>query len=83
MVPFSNLLAALQDVTDPRRAQGQPYPLAPLLLFTVLALLSGAKSYCGIITFLDQCRVLLNHYFRITSTAFPWIDSYQAAWSSL
>jgi len=52
MVPFSNLLAALQDVADPRRAQGQRYPLAPLFLFTVLALLSGAKSYRGIITFL-------------------------------
>ena len=53
MAPFSNLLAALQDVPDPRRAQGKRYPLAYLLLFTVLALLSGAKSYRGIITFLE------------------------------
>jgi hypothetical protein len=41
MVPFSNLLAALRDVPDPRRAQGKRYPLPHLLLFTVLALLSG------------------------------------------
>ena len=64
MVPFSNLVAALGDVPDPRRAQGQRYPLAHLLLFTVLALLSGAKSYGGIITFLEQRRVLLNHHFH-------------------
>ena len=45
MVPFSHLLAALREIPDPRRAQGKRYPLAYLLLFTVLALLSGARSY--------------------------------------
>jgi hypothetical protein len=50
MVPFSRLLTALRDVTDPRRAQGKRYPLPHLLLFTVLALMSGARSYRGIIT---------------------------------
>ena len=45
MVPFSRLLAAMSEVPDPRRAAGKRYPLAPLLLFTVLALLSGATSY--------------------------------------
>jgi DDE_Tnp_1-associated len=43
MAPFSNLLAALADVPDPRRAQGKRYPLPYMLLFTVLALLSGAN----------------------------------------
>jgi len=32
MVPFSNLLTALQDVADPRRAQGKRYPLPHLLM---------------------------------------------------
>lgn len=45
MVPFSRLLAALADVPDPRRAQGKRYPLPYPLMFTVLALLSGARSY--------------------------------------
>lgn len=45
MVPFSHLLAALADVPDPRRRQGKRYPLPHLLMFTVLALLSGARSY--------------------------------------
>ena len=36
------------EVPDPRRGQGKMYPLAPILLFTVLAMLSGAVSYrCG------------------------------------
>ncbi|CAK0745154.1 hypothetical protein CCP2SC5_1300004 [Azospirillaceae bacterium] len=48
---------------DPRRAQGKRYPLPYLLLFTVLALLSGARSYRGVITFLEQRHVLLNQHF--------------------
>jgi len=65
MVPFAHLLTALSDVPAPRRAQGKRYPLAYLLLFTVLALLSGARSYWGIITFLDQRREHLNHHFGV------------------
>jgi hypothetical protein len=34
MVPFAGLLAALQEIPDPRRRQGQRYSLAPLLLFS-------------------------------------------------
>ena len=44
MAQFPNLLAALADVPDPRRAQGKRYPLPYVLMFTVLALLSGARS---------------------------------------
>lgn len=60
MIPFSRLLTALSEVPDPRRAEGRRYPLAPLLLFTVLALLSGPTSYRRIIIFLDQRRIVLN-----------------------
>lgn len=63
MVPFARLLAALNEVPDPRRAEGKRYPLPYLLLFTVLALLSGARSYRGILIFLKQRRVLLNQVF--------------------
>ena len=41
MVPFAGLLAALQEIPDPRRRQGRRYGLAHLLLFSVLA---GATS---------------------------------------
>jgi hypothetical protein len=44
MTPFASLLAALEAVADPRRPQGRRYPLAQLLLFSVLAVLAGATS---------------------------------------
>ena len=44
MVPFAGLPAALERMPDPRRPQGRRYGLAHLLLFSVLAVLTGATS---------------------------------------
>jgi len=74
-VPFSRLLNALSEVPDPRRAEGKRYPLAPLLLFTVLALLSGATSYRRIIIFLDQRRVALNEVFGVALKRAPSVNT--------
>jgi len=63
MVPFAGLLAALEGIPDPRRRQGRRYPLAPLLLFSVLAVLAGATSYRGILTFIGVHRERLNAVF--------------------
>ena len=60
MVPFAGLLAALEQIPDPRRRQGQRYRLAPLLLFTVLAILAGATSYRRIRLFILAHRERLN-----------------------
>ena len=75
MAPFGRLLAALSEVPDPRRAEGKRYPLAPLLLFTVLALLSGATSYRRIICFLEQRRELLNELFGVTLGRAPAVNT--------
>ena len=75
MVPFSRLLDALSEVPDPRRAEGRRYPLAPLLLFTVLALLSGATSYRRIIIFLDQRRIVLNEVFGVALKRAPALNT--------
>lgn len=83
MVPFSRLLTALHDVPDPRRAQGRRYPLPYLLLFTVLALLSGAKSYRGIITFLTHRRELLNSHFGTTLKRAPSVNTLRAVFHGL
>jgi hypothetical protein len=83
MVPFSQLLAALEDVPDPRRAQGKRYPLPYLLVFTVLALLSGAKSYRGIITFLEQRREHLNHHFGVALRRAPAVNTLRTVLQSL
>jgi hypothetical protein len=75
MIPFGRLLTALSEVPDPRRAAGKRYPLAPLLLFTVLALLSGATSYRRIIVFLEQRRELLNALFGVTLRRAPSVNT--------
>jgi len=62
-VPFASLLAALADVPDPRRPQGQRYSMRHLLLFSVLAVLAGATSYKKIIAFIALQRERLNAVF--------------------
>jgi len=62
-VPFASLLAALADVPDPRRPQGQRYSMRHLLLFSVLAVLAGATSYKKIIAFIALQRDRLNAVF--------------------
>ena len=46
-MPFATLLAALDEIRDPRRAQGRRYTLGHLLLFSILAVCAGATSYRG------------------------------------
>ena len=62
-MPFAVLLAALAEVPDPRRAQGQRYSMRHLLLFSVLATLAGATSYQKIIAFIALQRERLNGIF--------------------
>ena len=38
-------LELLSQINDPCRGQGKKWQLAPLLLATILAILSGANSY--------------------------------------
>ncbi len=62
-MPFAFLLAALAEVPDPRRAQGQRYSMRHLLLFSVLATLAGATSYQKIVAFIALQREHLNAAF--------------------
>jgi len=70
---FSPLLDVLADVPDPRRAQGQLYKLPYVLLFAVLAIVSGCNSYRGverrrspgIVTFIAVHRRRLNATFGL------------------
>lgn len=59
------LLDYLSQVNDPRRAQGKCYPLKYLLLFTILAILSGAQSYRDIARFMKKRREQLNELFNL------------------
>lgn len=58
------LLEILRDVRDVRRGQGRQYGLGDVLFSTVLALLSGARSYRQIHSFI-AARLELLSYFGI------------------
>jgi len=70
---FSPLLDVLADVPDPRRAQGQLYKLPHVLLFAILAIVTGCNSYRGverrrspdIVTFIAVHRRKLNAAFSL------------------
>ena len=75
MVPFAPLLSALEEIPDPRRPQGTRYPLAHLLLFSVLAVLAGATSYRGIVTFLAVHRDRLGHVYGVRLRRAPAVNT--------
>jgi len=74
-VPFAFLLAALAEVPDPRRAQGQRYSMIYLLLFSVLAVLTGATSYKKIIVFIALQRERLNAVFGACFRRAPAVNT--------
>src|SRR3954464_7618254 len=83
MVPFAGLLAALQEIPDPRRRQGQRYSLAPLLLFSVLAVLAGATSYRRIRLFIGVHRERLNAVFGAGFRRAPAVNTLRALFHAL
>jgi len=62
---FENFLSLLATIPDPRRAEGKLYQLPHVLLFSILAVASGANSYRGIRTFIRVHRQKLNEAFDI------------------
>ncbi len=75
MVPFAALLAALDEIDDPRRPQGRRYALSHLLLFAVLAVLAGATSYQSLITFMTVHRERLNAAFGARFRRAPAVNT--------
>ena len=62
---FAPLLDLLAEVPDPRRAEGKLYKLQYVLLFSILAIVTGSNSYRGIVTFIDVHRDRLNAAFGL------------------
>ena len=75
MVPFASLVAALETIDDPRRPQGRGYSMSHLLLFSVLAVLSGATSYQSIVTFMAVHRERLNALFGARLRRAPAVNT--------
>jgi hypothetical protein len=83
MMPFAGLLAALEEIPDPRRRQGRRYPLAHLLLFSVLAILAGATSYRGIRVFIDVHRERLTATFGAELRRAPAVNTVRSLFQAL
>ena len=62
---FDRFLSHLGTIPDPRRAEGKVYKLPHVLLFSILAIVTGANSYRGIRTFIKTHRRRLNKAFTI------------------
>jgi hypothetical protein len=63
---FSPLLDVLAEIPDPRRAEGKLYKLPHVLLFSILAIVTGCNSYRGIVTFIAVHRHRLNAAFGLS-----------------
>jgi hypothetical protein len=71
----STLLWLFSQIADPRRDQGKMYPLAPILLFTVLAMLAGARSYRQVHAFIHTHLDRLNEGFGLSLRRAPAYSS--------
>ena len=69
------LLSLFSEIPDPRRGQGKMYALAPVLLFTVLAMLAGARSYRQVHSFIEAHRKSLNSAFDLAWRKAPAYSS--------
>ncbi len=65
MTNCTSFLNLLSEVPDPRRAEGKLYKLPHVLLFSILAVITGSNSYRGIVTFIDTYRLQLNEVFGL------------------
>jgi len=65
MRSFDQFLAVLNEIPDPRRAEGKLYKLPYLLLFSVLAVITGGNSFRSIETFIKVHRRRLNAAFGL------------------
>src|SRR5215212_3939580 len=65
----TDLLTCLATIPDRRRAEGKMYGQAGVILFSILAMVSGARSYRQIHTLIDRRLGLLNAAFP--GAAFP------------
>jgi predicted transposase YbfD/YdcC len=70
-LPWSSLYEALQELADPRRAQGKRYELALILCLLVLAKLVGQTSLCGATEWLRHRNTVLAQRFGLRNARLP------------
>lgn len=70
-LPLTSLYETLQELPDPRRAQGKRYELALILSLVVLAKLAGQTSLCGATEWLRHRSAALAERFGLRRTCMP------------
>jgi len=65
MGSFTPFVAVLAEIEDPRRAEGKLYRLSHVVLFAILAIVSGADSYRTIHSFIDVHLAQLRNAFGV------------------
>ena len=63
MEPTFDLASCLASIPDRRRAEGKMYGQVGVILFSIIAMLSGARSYRQIHALLDRRLAILNATF--------------------
>jgi predicted transposase YbfD/YdcC len=71
MQAFDQFLTVLSDIPDPRRAEGKRYKLPYVLLFSILAVVTGGNSFRAIETFIRMHLQQLNAVFGLHWTRAP------------
>jgi hypothetical protein len=66
MESFAPFVLLLAEIEDPRRAEGKLYRLPHVVLFAILAIVSGANSYRTIHSFIDVHLSRLRDAFGVT-----------------
>jgi hypothetical protein len=66
MSPAIDLVSCLAAIPDARRAEGKMYAQAGVILFSIIAMLSGARSY-------RQIHALIGSRLRLLNAAFPGV----------
>lgn len=65
------ILTFLDDLQDHRRAQGRRYELKFIVLFSIMAILSNAKSYRQICSFISSHYKILKEDFNLKWKKYP------------
>ena len=66
MTPAIDLASCLATIPDRRRAEGKMYGQAGVILFSIIAMLSGARSY-------RQIHALIHTRLALLNAAFPGV----------
>ena len=78
-----NLVNHLTSIPDHRRGQGMKYDLGSILLFSIMAVLSGATSYRKIERYIHNHRIRLNELCHINWKRAPAHNSIRYALQGL